>query len=62
MRQPSIAVYRTLSFAAAAAAALLVACAPEGELLETASALGSEPGLVLPASVLPTATSPVPST
>lgn len=37
MRQSSFSLYRTLSLAAAAAAALLVACAPEGELLESAT-------------------------
>ncbi len=39
MRHPPVSTYRMLSFAAAAATALLVACAPEGELLESVTAL-----------------------
>ncbi len=39
MRHSSVSTYRMLSFAAAAATALLVACAPEGELLESVTAL-----------------------
>lgn len=63
MRQPAVSTYRMLSFAAAAATALLVACAPEGELLESVSALSEPPQLIwsTPAGGA-TANAPAPTT
>ena len=63
MRQFPVSSYRMLSFAAIAATALLVACAPDGELLETASAIGDpQPLIRSPSSGVATPNSPVPAT